>query len=221
MRTYLRLFYSPEGGDGGGGSIVTETPPAESAASEAPVNQPPVEGAAGDPPVEKPGEEAPPKEGEAGEAAPLTLEGVKFPEGFEIDTELAQGALDVLNNKELSREEQLQGLVDWYAAQQEATARDWVARNKADGDAIKNDPEIGGANFGASETAFAQLRQEFGSPELDQDLVVTGMGNKLSFAKFLVNIHKVVSEGKPLVGEPTSGEEKTAAQKLYPAQGKV
>lgn len=219
MRTYLRIFYSPEGGDGGGGTVVTETPSAEGA-GEAPANQLPAEDAAGDPLVEEAGE----KTGEAGEgdaAAPLTLEGVKLPEGFEIDTELAQGALDVLNNKELSREEQLQGLVDWYAAQQEATARDWVARNKADGDAIKNDPEIGGANFGASETAFAQLRQEFGSPELDQDLVVTGMGNKLSFAKFLVNIHKVVSEGKPLVGEPTSGEDKTAAQKLYPTQGKV
>lgn len=228
MKVLLEMLRSPEGETGSTPPPPASSTPSEGAATTTTQSTPPSAEGTTTPPAATEtttGEVTPPKAGAGKDAsaapAPLTLEGVKLPEGFELHQESANGALEVLNKPDLTPQQRLQELVNWYAKDQERLAQKWIDDQKAEGQKIIDDPEIGKENFGASETAFATMRKEFGSPELDADLVATGMGNKLSFARFLVKLHKAFSEGKPIVGAPTSGEAKTAAQKLYPEQGKV
>jgi hypothetical protein len=219
MRTYLERVFAPEGETGAttteGAATTTEA-----------VNTPPVEGTQ---PIEtgtttatteqKPDEQ---KAADTSAPAPVTADQLTIPEGFALNEATSKAFLDIFNSTEGTPQDRANALVKFYTDQQTAQVQAWIDRQKADGEAIKNDPEIGGANFGASETAFAQVLKDFGTPELIADLNQSGLANKLSFAKFLVAVSKVTSEGKPLVGAPTSGgAEQTAAQKLYPEQGKV
>jgi len=217
LERYLRPLYEGEGAGGGGGdapgSVVTGGEPAPAPAPADPAAPP-----------------AAPKEGEAPAPAPaapepLTREALTLPEGVEFDDAQLTGALDLLNNSELPANERASKLMELHAKALEAhttkQAEAWIADQKKSADAIRADPEIGGPNLPASEAIFSKVLSEFGDEELTQDIVASGLGNKLSFARFLVKIGKITGEGKPLVGEPTSPESVSRAQKLYPNQGKV
>jgi hypothetical protein len=199
---------------------------------DAPVVAPP---AAGDPPApaaaaatattaKTPEEEA--AAAAAAEApAQITAEDITVPEGFEIAPELMTEFTALINNAELDPKARVNSLVEMHtkalAAGQEKMATAWIERQTAAAKLITEDPVIGGANLQASQAAFRGVLDEFGSPELEEHLNTSGLGNQKAFADFLLNIAKVTAEGKPVVGAPTSGETKTTAETLYPTQGKV
>lgn len=224
LEKYLQPLREGEGAGGGGGdasgSVVTGgapagSPPPADGGNPPPADDPPAQPPAGDPPAPPP----------ASEAAPLTREALTLPEGVNFDEAQMNDALALLNNSELPAAERASKLMELHAKALEAhtnkLAEDWIAEQKKSADAIRSDPDIGGANLPASEALFAKVLSEFGDDELTQDIVSSGLGNKLSFARFLVKIGKITGEGKPLVGEPTSSESLSRAQKLYPNQGKV
>jgi len=200
-----------ESGEGGGTGTTAVTAPKG--------QQPSAEGQASS------GEGTEVSSSESTQPEAVTAADIKMPEGVEIDQAQMDKFLGVVNDASLTpqaRADQLanlhQELVDKAF---EDYAKDWIARQKADGEAIKVDPYIGGKNWEQSQTYFAQVLNEFAPPELITEINKTGIGNNIHFAKFLVNVGKAMSEGNPVVGDPTSGEQLTAAQKLYPDQGKT
>ena len=53
-----------------------------------------------------------------------------------------------------------------------------------------------------------------------KELTESGMGNSIRMARLLVNVGKLVAEGKPVVGGPTSAQDLSLADKMFPNQGK-
>lgn len=181
-------------------------------------------------PSGEPNKEAAPNEGakqsEQGDAsAPLTAADITLPEGFAADEPMLNSFLEIANNAELDPKARANALTNLYAEgvkkMQETLAADWIARNKKWADEIRADPEIGGKNMQQSEAYFSKVLAEFGDDQLIRDLIETGAGNRLSVARFLTKIGKVMSEGNPLVGDPTSDAATDRASKLYPNQGQV
>lgn len=194
------------------------------------VTPPPAgEGQQQTPPSESNKEETPTdaaKQDVQGDApAPLTAADITLPEGFTADEPMLNSFLEIANNAELDPKARANALANLYAdgvkKMQETLAADWIARNKKWADEIRADPEIGGKNMQQSEAYFSKVLAEFGDDQLVRDLIETGAGNRLSVARFLTKIGKVMSEGNPLVGDPTSDAATDRASKLYPNQGQV
>lgn len=219
MNRFLEKYFFPLREGEGSGSVIAPAP--------APVTPPVADPAA--PPVDPAAPPAPPPADPAAppaDPAPLSSADIKLPEGFTADEAQMTSFLEVINNKDLSPADRANKLTELYAngvkQMQETLAADWIARNKKWADEIRNDPEIGGANMEQSNAHFANVLREFGDEQLVNDLIETGAGNRLSVARFFTKIGKLMAEGKPLVGDPTSEtQQQTIAQKLYPNQGKV
>jgi hypothetical protein len=157
---------------------------------------------------------------------PLTFEGLKLPEGVTATAETLAPVLALFNDDKLSAADRVSALAGLHAnlvAEAEAKqAEAWVARQTAAQNEIRNDPELGGNKLDASLAGWSAVLNEFGTSELRESLNVSGMGNNIHFARFLSKVAAVMSEGKPVVGAPTSGNAgKSAAELLYPTQGKV
>lgn len=151
---------------------------------------------------------------------------IKIPEGATVDQTELTNFTALLSDDKLSAQERAQSLIDKYAElttkAQEAQAKMWIDRQAKARAAFEADPEIGGANLAQSQTYFTSLLSEFGSEALVNELTSSGLANSLEFGRFLVKIGKLTAEGKPVVGAPTSGNEPaSAAEKLYPNQGKL
>lgn len=159
-------------------------------------------------------------------AAPLTLEQLKFPDGVEVDKELATDLLGVLNDQKLSPEARAQALVDLHlkaseAASEKASGFYRELQDKWVGEAVKEfggeekiKPVLGGISklldtYGGTKEQVAELRDVF---------ALTGAGNNPRIVSFLHNIaQKLVTEGQIVNGSPAGGAQRSAAEILYPS----
>ena len=161
----------------------------------------------------------------AAPAAPLSMEALKFPEGVEVDQEMATGLLGVLNDQNLSAEGRAQALVDLHlkavdAASEKASQFYRELQDEWVGQAVKE--------FGGEEKLkpilgdVAKLIDEFGgTPEQRTELrdlfSLTGAGNSPRMVGFLHNIaQKLAVEGKPATGGSPPNAGRSAAEILYP-----
>lgn len=157
---------------------------------------------------------------------PLSAETLKLPEGVTLPPEQLSPLIDVLNDANLAPVDRGQKLLDLHIdlmkKAEEAQVTQWVKRQEEAAASLRAHPEMGGKNLPNSIAAWNSVLTEFGTRELRASLDRTGLGNDPEFGAFLLKIAKVTSEGKPVVGAPTSGKtEMTAAQKLYPTQGQA
>lgn len=197
-KTFDIQFFAGEG-EGGGSEpgALNPTPPADPPQGQPPAELPkdgdkaalfqeskPKEGDGKEPgepkpdkdPDKKPGE--PPKEGD--KPAPVTVEDLEIPEGFQYDKESGDAFLGVVNDPGLSRKELVQKLVDMHAAQmgkmleglQAADAEGMkkfeadVAKEKAAWlDQCKADPEYGGAAWEANDAVIDRGCKQLATPE--------------------------------------------------------
>lgn len=153
--------------------------------------------------------------------APDDYEAFTLPEGVEMD----DGALDKF--KPIAKEAGLdqanaQKFIDLYAqavtdateSQQKVwadTQNDWVNQAKAD-------PEIGGAKFESNLGDAKRALKQFGTPELDEAMALTGAGNHPEFIRLMSKVGKAISEDAMIPGRAATGP-KTAAEILYPTMG--
>jgi hypothetical protein len=169
-----------------------------------------------------------------GEAAPLigaetapmvTMENLKFPEGTEIDQEMANSLLGVLNDQNLPPEGRAQALVDLHLKSVESASEkasqfyrelqdEWV------GQAIQ---EFGGEDKLRPMLAdISVLIDEYGGTpdqrtELRDLFSLTGAGNSPRMVGLLHNLAKALTvEGKPMTGGQPATAGRTAAEILYP-----
>lgn len=152
---------------------------------------------------------------------PLTADAVKMPEGFEVDEASMTKFLDVMNNAEMTPAERAQALVDLQAEVMNAASERGSQLWQQTQDQWRQEAE---KEFGTELQPMLgnikQLIDDYGDDEFREVMDTTGAGNHPSMIRFLNKLAKERSaEGAPAAGSPgTAG--RTAAEILYPSQGK-
>lgn len=172
------------------------------------------------------------KDDKSAKGAPEKYEDFKAPEGFEIDKATMEKATPMFKEMGLSQE-QAQKLVDFYAGiskdAAEAPYKAWEELNKSWQDAVKNDPEIGGAKLDSDvkptiAKALANL-PEAQRAEFKAAMDLTGAGNHPAFVKAFYGLAKLVVEGGHVKGGGPSehgqndkghAAKPTAAEAMWP-----
>lgn len=158
-------------------------------------------------------------------ANPFKLEELKFssPE-ITVDPAIGNELVTIVNDLGLPRD-----AVAKFAAlhekamlaNSEAGSRSWSELQDKWANEVRADPEIGGQNWPKVESQIGGLLDTFGSPELREAFDLTGAGNNPHVVRFMSKVASVLSEGGFISSNPTGGEVKSAAQILYPNQGKI
>lgn len=152
---------------------------------------------------------------------PLTATDITFPEGMEVNETLRDEALAIVNNRELSPKEQLQGLIDLQGKltkeTSEGISKTWEDTQKTWQDEVKADPTIGGDKLPATLSAVNKLVGEYGSPELIEAFAMTGAGNNVHVIKFLNTVAGKLLEGGAVVATAPTNQETDRAQRMFPS----
>jgi hypothetical protein len=171
-----------------------------------------------DPP--KGGEKDPAKPGDGKQpdgtptGAPEKYGDFKLPEGVTVDPEAMTSFQTTAKEMNLTQE-QAQKLVDFQAGlvqkSQEAMVKGYDELKTA-----WRDESIKSLGPKADEQlAFAaKTRERFGSPELNEILKETGLGNHPAIVKLFVGIGKAISEDNLAEGTPAGGE-KSVAERIF------
>lgn len=195
----------------------SETPSSETPPTETPAPTPS--------PTPTPTPEPTPAPTPAPEAsfAPLTVENLQFPEGFQVAEPLRDQFLSVMNDEKLTPADRAQALIgmsnNLLDAASEANSAAWDKMQETWQDEVRNDPQIGGTKFQGTMESIGRLVEEFGSPELRQILDDTGAGNSIHVIRFLASLSSKLTEGSaPRPGLPTAEfSEEAKAARMYPS----
>lgn len=83
-------------------------------------------------------------------------------------------------------------------------------------DASKNDKEFGGPKFAENLAVAQRALDKFGSPELTQFLVDSGLGKHPEIIRAFHKVGLAVSEDSLVTGQGSGAPQKTMAQRMYP-----
>lgn len=162
-----------------------------------------------------------PQETPPAEFVPLTATDITFPEGLEVDETLRDEALALVNNRELSPKDQLQGLINLQGklAEQasETISKTWEDTQKAWQDEVKADPMIGGDKLPTTLAAVNKLVTEYGSPELVEAFAMTGAGNNVHVIRFLNSVAGKLLEGGIVSADAPTSHGSDAASRMFPS----
>lgn len=188
---YLMDEAGADGGDGGGGAAPAAEAPA---ASEAPAAAAPAAEAAPAESILAPAEKQAPvtPEGEAVEYTDFTI-----PDGVELNPEVLADFKAIA--KELGiPQEKAQQLVDLQVQMENnrvaAIEQAIVDQSKQWADAVKADKDIGGEKFEKTKEVAIKAVERFGSPELRNLLIDSGLGNHPEMVKLFHRIGQSISE---------------------------
>lgn len=155
------------------------------------------------------------KPGEDGKTAEPVFE-YQMPEGVELDKSAAD-SLTALAKEYGLKPEQAQKVAEIGAQMMQRqvqahaqTVETWVEQ-------VKADPEIGGAQFDASIAVAQQAMAKFGTPELKDVLMATGLGSHPAVVKFFWQVGKLVSPDTHVTGKSTPAAETDPAKILFPS----
>jgi len=185
----------------------TETKAEEAVASESLIS--------GEPKAEEAEAETP-----EAEVTPLGADDITFPEGLEVPDEIRDDFLSVLNDPEITPKDRAQALVDLQAKvagqASEAASQQFQDQQRQWQDEVKNDPEIGGANFQENLQRIQRLVDQFGNDEFAGVMAATGAGNNIHVVKFFHAVAEKLVEGGPVSGAPANSES-SAASRMFPS----
>lgn len=155
---------------------------------------------------------------EAARQAPITVEDLALPEGFETTDELRSEFVETINSlKDLGPKEQAEALINLQAkamtAASEASSAAWDKLQTEWRDEVKAEY---GDKLQPTLNSINRLVTEHGDEKLVEALAVTGAGNHPEVVKFFSKMAGLLTEGSHVSGV-SSGQEKTAAQKMFPS----
>lgn len=160
-------------------------------------------------------------ETEVEEFVPLTAADITIPEGLEINETVRDEALAIVNNRELSPKEQLQGLLDLQGKlakeASEGISKTWETTQKAWQDEVKADPTIGGDKLPATLAAVNKLVTEYGDDKLVEAFAMTGAGNNVHVIRFLNSVAGKLLEGKAVTAAAPASQSGDAASRMFPS----
>ncbi len=167
------------------------------------------------------GAEASEQEGNQAAEVPDTYE-FNMPDGLELDAGLAEAASPVFKELGLSQDQadKLTGLMAEHQQQQaQAQADAFTQQLDSWATEIKNDAEIGGEAFEKNAAVARQAIEKLGSPELNEMLAGTGIGNHPAMFKFALAVGKLLAEDQPGSGD-RAGSNGSAESRLYPNEAR-
>lgn len=149
------------------------------------------------------------------------LEALKA-DGFELDEDLKDQAEDffklIAEEKDPNKvaEQSLRMLSDVQKRWTEGISKVWNDTQADWQKATREDPEYGGAKLDQSLAKAKEVAMKYGGKEFLSLLSLTGAGNHPKMVAFLNKVAAdLPSEGTPISGTPTAGEEKSLADKIF------
>lgn len=172
----------------------------------------------------KAGEEARAADSKDGKAAdpnaPIEYGDFALPEGVTLDTETMTEAQALFQETKLPKEN-AQKYVDLYTKQIQKFAdglgENWVRTNQQWVKDFKADPEIGGAREQATIALTQAAMTRFGTPKLQEALVLTGAGNHPEFIRFFARVAAATGEGTHVQAGQGAASARPAEHVLYPS----
>lgn len=153
-------------------------------------------------------------DGESQDGAPESYEDFTLPEGVQVIPEVMDSFKEMAKEDGLSQEQaqryidlQTKTVLDQIEAADKLT-EGWIEETK-------NDPDIGGDKLDANMAYVAKAREAFGTPELNNLLNDTRLGNKVEVVKFFAKVGKAMSEDTFVKGEGSQATPKSAADTMY------
>lgn len=170
------------------------------------------------------GEESKPN-AEEQQGAPEAYADFTVQEGFELDAEV-MGEFQAVARELNLTQEQAQGLVNLQnqlmakldSGRSEYLEQVLTEQRNRWADEVKNDPELGGANFEKTREVCGKAMQAFGSDDLRILLNESGIGNNPAIVKMFHQIGTALQEDRLVMPgvDSRSGEPKRAADVLFP-----
>ena len=148
-------------------------------------------------------------------SAPETYEVFELPENFDMNEETL-GEYHTFAKENNLTQEQAQRGVDMVAQMKKAEMNQWVEQQKSWVDDAKSDTEFGGDKFDQSISVAVKARDSFGTPEFNEMLDSSGLGNHPEMIRFLNRVGKQISEDGVIVGG-SSISNQTREAVLYPS----
>lgn len=90
-----------------------------------------------------------------------------------------------------------------------------VARNAADMETLRKDPELGLLNLGRTQATVNEALAAFTTPAERDELSKLGMVNNLTLVRMFARIGRAMGEAGATPSDPRPVVQKTTAQKLY------
>lgn len=150
-----------------------------------------------------------------------------IPEIYELISKTGQPAEDAQDFQEIFKQagltaKQAQAMYDAYNLKSNDIAEQFkqaVAQKvEADMQAVRADPELGGANFNNTKMYIGKAMDTFGSPELREKLKTAGFGNDPDFVRFVAKVGKAFSNDQFIGGHGNNSKQDahiSAAKALY------
>tara|TARA_R110000824_G_scaffold69297_4_gene178638 strand:- start:9099 stop:9749 length:651 start_codon:yes stop_codon:yes gene_type:complete len=145
--------------------------------------------------------------------APDAYEAFTLPEGFALNEEFSARFAEAAKGMNLTQD-QAQSLVDLQAELSSTAGTElsegWTTL-KAEWQAeAKSDKEYGGKDFDASIGSAKLALQKYGTPELNEAIELTGMGNHPEFIRLLVKVGSTLKEDTLMVegGQPVAPQDR-------------
>jgi hypothetical protein len=176
--------------------------------------------AAADPASGKPGEKAPEGEKKQGEGAPEKYEDFKAPEGVKTDQAVLEEFKTLAKSMNLSQEN-AQKIFDLQVKGAQAQDAAKLNQYKEVAEGWKQETlQALGPEYPRELAIAAKAIDRFGTPALRQMLNDSSLGSHKEFVSFFVKVGKALSEDTFADGRQSAAAERSAAQVLYPNQGK-
>ena len=148
-------------------------------------------------------------------SAPETYEVFELPENFDMNEETL-GEYHTFAKENNLTQEQAQRGVDMVAQMKQAEMTQWVDQQKSWVDDAKKDAEYGGDKFEENIAVAVKARDSFGTPEFNEMLDSSGLGNHPEMIRFLNRVGKQISEDGVIVGGSSISSQSSEAVR-YPS----
>lgn len=151
----------------------------------------------------------------------MTAEVFTIPDGFELAAEDMTSFLSIMNNRELTPQQQAQSLIELQAnlttKSSEAGSQAWKDEQQKWQDEVAADPVIGGANLQKTLEGIGSLMDRYGNDETRAAFDQTGAGNNPHIVRFLSTLVGQLKEPTPVPpGNPAGGAAtRSLADRIY------
>lgn len=153
------------------------------------------------------------------QGAPEAYTDFTLPEGMELDADVL-GEFTAFAKELNLPQDKAQKIVDFQTKLATKQAEEYQAAAAKQGEEwaaqVKNDPELGGANYDKSVASAVKVIQSFGDEGLRELLNGSGLGNHPALFKFCHRISQAISEDKfVLPGSQSSTGRKSNEEVFY------
>ena len=206
-------------------SAAPAVPPASAPPAQPPATPPAAAPPAAAPPQGQDGATPPkqtPPDATASTGAPESYSDFKLPEGMALNQAALDKFLPLAREMNLSQEK-AQQMVDLFAEQigaiEQGSREAWERQKQEWTEAVRKDPELGGANYDATLQHSQTFVARFGDAELQTLLDEYGVGSHPALVRAFARAGKAAAEDTfPTRGDAGSGEDtlEARAMRMFP-----